>query len=140
MDIRLPSLGEGADSGTVVNILVKEGDALQKDQPILELETEKAVSTVPASAAGTVQKIRVKIGDKISAGQVILTLAEGAAAPPPVVVAPVSGARPLRAAGTAATTTIPGIPPPASPSVRKMAAQLGIDLTRVPGSEHGGGG
>ena len=140
MDIRLPSLGEGADSGIVVNIMVKEGDQVQKDQPILELETEKAVGTIPSSAAGTIQKIRVKIGDKISAGQVILTLAEAASAvaPEPVVVAPVSGARRPTAAGTAATTPIPGIPPPASPSVRRMAAQLGIDLTRVRGSEHGG--
>ena len=140
MDIRLPSLGEGADSGIVVNIMVKEGDQVQKDQPILELETEKAVGTIPSSAAGTIQKIRVKIGDKISAGQVILTLAETASAVAlePVVVAPVSGARRPTAAGTAATTPIPGIPPPASPSVRRMAAQLGIDLTRVRGSEHGG--
>src|ERR1043166_9649681 len=140
MDIRLPSLGEGADSGIVVNIMVKEGDQVQKDQPILELETEKAVGTIPSSAAGSVQKVRVKIGDKISAGQVILTLAETASAVAlePVVVAPVSGARRPKAAGTAATTPIPGIPPPASPSVRRMAAQLGIYLTRVRGSEHGG--
>src|SRR5213592_2510217 len=125
MDIRLPSLGEGADSGTVVNIMVKEGDHVQKDQPILELETEKAVGTIPASAAGTVQKILVKVGDKISAGQVIVTLADGGAAPAGVVEAAVPAAVPTarppvaRAAGTAATTTIPGFPPPASPSVRK---------------------
>ena len=144
MDIRLPSLGEGADSGTVVNIMVKEGDSVQKDQPILELETEKAVGTIPASAAGTVHKIRVKVGDKISAGQVIVTLADGGAAPAGAVEAAVPAAVPTarppvaRAAGTAAATTVPGFPPPASPSVRKMAAQLGIDLTRVRGSEHGG--
>jgi pyruvate dehydrogenase E2 component (dihydrolipoamide acetyltransferase) len=145
MDIRLPSLGEGADSGTIVNILVKKGDRIKKDQPILELETEKAVGTIPSSAAGTVSEIRVKVGDKISAGQTILSLAEvGAAAeapPAPKGVAPREGTRPATtAAGTAATTPkqIPGIPPPASPSVRKVARDLGIDLTRVRGSEYGG--
>ena len=47
MDLKLPHLGEGADSGTVVNLFVKEGDTITKDQPILELENEKAVATIP---------------------------------------------------------------------------------------------
>ncbi|MGD0650709.1 MAG: 2-oxo acid dehydrogenase subunit E2 [Verrucomicrobiia bacterium] len=145
MDIKLPSLGEGADSGVVVNILVKEGDQVQKDQPVLELETEKAVGTIPSSASGTVTSIRVKVGDKIAVGQVILSVAESGAAP--VVEAAVPAAPPARpvtpvtpAAGTAATTpkAIPGFPPPASPSVRKLARDLSIDLMRVPGSGHGG--
>jgi pyruvate dehydrogenase E2 component (dihydrolipoamide acetyltransferase) len=141
MDIKLPNLGEGADSGVVVNILVKAGDQIQKDQPVLELETEKAVGSIPAPAAGTVQSIRVKIGDKISAGQVILTLAgvaaAGTAAVPREAGKPIAPpARP--APGTGATTTIPGIPPAASPTVRKLAAQLGLDLAQVPGSEAGG--
>ena len=66
MQIRLPQLGEGADSGTVVSILVKEGDQVKKDQPVIELENEKAVASIPASASGTVTKIHVKPGDKIS--------------------------------------------------------------------------
>ena len=145
MNVKLPNLGEGADSGVVVSILVKEGDQIRKDQPILELETEKAVGTIPSSASGTVTSIRVKVGDKVSAGQVILSVAESGAVP--VVEAAVPAAPPARpvtpvtpAAGTAATTpkAIPGFPPPASPSVRKMARDLGIDLTRVPGSGHGG--
>lgn len=135
MDIRLPSLGEGADSGVVVNILVKEGDAVQKEQTIIELETDKAVGSIPSSASGVVQKILVNIGDKISAGTVILSLAgDVAAAPAPKSVAPAA-----RPAATAVTPrTVPGIPAAASPSVRKMAAQLGIDLSLVPGSGHGG--
>ena len=56
MDVKLPNLGEGADSGTVVNLFVKEGDQIAKDQPILELENEKAVATIPSTAAGTVAK------------------------------------------------------------------------------------
>src|SRR5205809_3148838 len=101
MDIRLPSLGEGADSGVVVNILVKEGDQIQKDQPVLELETEKAVGSIPAPAAGTVQSVRVKIGDKISAGQVILTLAGDVTAPAPAA-APRGVTRPIATAAAKA--------------------------------------
>jgi pyruvate dehydrogenase E2 component (dihydrolipoamide acetyltransferase) len=147
MDVRLPNLGEGADSGVVVSVLVKEGDQIQKEQPVLELETEKAVGMIPSSAAGTVANIRVKVGDKISAGQVILSLAEGGAAPSapvkpgsPAARTPREVARPATApSGPAAGyKEISGFPPPASPSVRKMARDLGIDLTHVPGSGHGG--
>lgn len=139
MDIRLPNLGEGADSGVVVNILVKAGDSVQLDQPILELETDKAVGSIPASAAGIVQQIRVNIGDKISAGAVLLTLAEstGAVAPAPAPVARPSAAQPVQPKRPPALSNN-GAPPAASPTVRKMAAQLGIDLSVVPGSGHGG--
>src|SRR5947199_1460102 len=82
MDVKLPHLGEGADSGTVVNLFVKEGDQITKDQPILELENEKAVATIPSTAAGTVGKIFVKSGDKISVGQKLLSLTESAGAEP----------------------------------------------------------
>src|SRR5215470_8677089 len=76
MDLKLPHLGEGADSGTVVNLFVKEGDQIAKDQPVLELENEKAVATIPSTASGRVTKIFVKAGDKLSVGQRILTLNE----------------------------------------------------------------
>src|SRR5438045_2434418 len=78
MDLKLPPLGEGADSGTVVSLFVKEGDQIRKDQPILELENEKAVATIPSNASGTVSKLFVKTGDKISVGQRILSLTEAA--------------------------------------------------------------
>src|SRR5262245_27452251 len=81
MDLTLPALGEGADSGTVVNLFVKEGDQIAKDQPVLELENEKAVATIPASSAGTVSKLYVKTGDKISVGQRILSIQEGGEKP-----------------------------------------------------------
>ena len=68
MDLKLPHLGEGADSGTVVNLFVKEGDRISKDQPILELENEEAVATIPSTAEGVVTKVFVKAGDKISVG------------------------------------------------------------------------
>ena len=88
MDLKLPNLGEGADSGTVVNIFVKEGDQITKDQPILELENEKAVATIPASGAGTITKIYVKPGDKLSVGQRLVSLGDAPGAVPPPQPAP----------------------------------------------------
>src|SRR5690242_7743078 len=82
MELKLPNLGEGADSGTVVNLFVKEGDQITKDQPILELENEKAVATIPSTAAGTVTKIHVRTGEKISVGQNLLSLVTTETAPP----------------------------------------------------------
>src|SRR6266487_2671863 len=84
MDLKLPNLGEGADSGVVVNVFVKEGDPVAKDQAVIELENEKAVASIPSTAAGVVSKLFVKPGDKLSVGQRILSLRDGgkAAAPP----------------------------------------------------------
>src|SRR6185295_15563979 len=83
MDLKLPKLGEGADSGVVVNVFVKEGDTVAKDQAIIELENEKAVASIPATEGGVVSKVHVKAGDKLSVGQRILTLGAGAVAPAP---------------------------------------------------------
>jgi len=200
MDVRLPRLGEGADSGVVATVFVKEGDQVKKDQPVLELESEKAVASIPAPSAGTVTKIFVKEGDEIKVGGLIMILSENGAkdgvaaedggkhgsASATAVVAPARAAGPSaprqgamadtsplrlidasvgdespgetsidvlpagagdgakRAAATAAVSaSFPvvhpqGTPPPASPSLRKIARELGIDLHRVPGSERGG--
>src|ERR1043165_1565225 len=85
MDLKLPKLGEGADSGVVVNIFVKEGDSVTEGQSVIELENEKAVASVPSTAAGVVTKIHIKPGAKISVGQRILTWSEsgGSGAPAP---------------------------------------------------------
>ncbi|MBM3841009.1 MAG: branched-chain alpha-keto acid dehydrogenase subunit E2 [Verrucomicrobia bacterium] len=152
MDIKLPSLGEGADSGTVVNIFVKEGDSITKDQPVLELENEKAVASIPSTAAGVVCRIFVKVGDKLSVGQRILSLAGGDADSPATETRVAAPAVPSTSAsgGVAANTAETGAAPSeddaepssaspvASPSIRKLALELGIDLRRVRGSERGG--
>src|SRR5713101_4414722 len=153
MDLRLPNLGEGADSGTVVTLFVKEGDTIAKDQPVLELENEKAVATIPSTAAGTITKIFVKVGDKISVGQRILSLSEraGAAGPSVGLARPPSPRSPQEPEPTEAPIEAEEVPhaeplpeakpvvaPVAAPSVRKLARDLGMDLTRVQGSERGG--
>jgi len=76
-DFTLPELGENISAGDVLRVLVKPGDAIAKDQPVLELETDKATIEVPSSVAGTVGEIKVKAGDKVKVGQVILTVADG---------------------------------------------------------------
>jgi pyruvate/2-oxoglutarate dehydrogenase complex dihydrolipoamide acyltransferase (E2) component len=133
MDVKLPKLGEGADSGVVVNIFVKEGDTVTNGQAIIELENEKAVASIPSTAAGKVDKIFVKNGDRISVGQRLIAVGgDGQAAPAP------SGApKPAAKKQSAAPAPEPddveedaapdddgevvNPDPIASPSVRKMA-------------------
>ncbi|MBI4395112.1 MAG: 2-oxo acid dehydrogenase subunit E2 [Candidatus Omnitrophica bacterium] len=125
IQIKIPFLAEGVDSGTVVSILISEGAAVKKDQTILELETNKATAPIPSPYAGTVAKILVKEGEEVRVGQAVVTLAGSGATPS----APPAEEKQLPTAG---------LPPPASPSVRKMARDLGIDLTKIRGSERGG--
>ena len=79
-EFKIPELGENVTGGEVVRVLVKPGDALKKEQPVLELETDKATIEVPSNVEGTVREIKVKQGDKIKVGQLVLTLDEGGAA------------------------------------------------------------
>ncbi len=81
-DFILPSLGENVAAGDVLRVLVKPGDMLDKDQPVLELETDKATIEVPSTVAGQVKEVKVKAGDKVKVGQAILTVEDGAAAAP----------------------------------------------------------
>jgi pyruvate dehydrogenase E2 component (dihydrolipoamide acetyltransferase) len=79
-DFTLPELGENITAGDVVRVLVKQGDTIDKDQPVLELETDKATIEVPSSVSGRVSAIKVKAGDKVKVGQAILTVDGGEAA------------------------------------------------------------
>ncbi|MGD0815482.1 MAG: 2-oxo acid dehydrogenase subunit E2 [Verrucomicrobiota bacterium] len=154
MDLKLPPLGEGVDSGSVVSILVKEGEQVQKGQGIIELETGKAVAPVPASVAGKVTKIIVAVGDTISVGQPILSLETSPAAP-----AKPASQKPAPAPSPRATRPAPAEPPPeeetgdevaepeeetsgpepaASPTIRRLARELGLNLKKIRGSENGG--
>ena len=82
-EFKIPELGENVSAGDVVRILVKAGDTLAKDQPVLELETDKATIEVPSDVAGVVQEVKVKPGDKVKVGQLVLTVGdEGGAAKP----------------------------------------------------------
>ncbi len=89
-DFKLPELGENIASGDVLRVLVQVGDTIERDQPVLELETDKATIEVPSSVAGRVTGVSVKAGDKVKVGQTILSVAGEAAATTPAAVAPVS--------------------------------------------------
>lgn len=129
VEVRLPALAEGADSGTVVSVQVTPGSRIEKGQTILELENQKAVAPIPSTASGRVIKVYVKQGDAITVGQVLVSVEaeEGAGGTAPAAPSPATR---LPSAGSAA--------PPISPSLRKMARELGIDLGKVKGSERGG--
>lgn len=162
IEFKLPSLGENVDTGDVVRILVKVGDTVKADQPLLEMETGKATVEIPATAGGVVKKIHVKEGTKAKVGQVIFTL-DGAAAPaaaapaapaaPPPAAAPAAPAAPAPAPTAPAPTVPPPLPrapatpvapvvaessAPAAPSTRKFAREIGVDIGQVPGSGPGG--
>lgn len=76
-EFKLPEVGEGIESGTVVSVLVSVGDTISEDQAILELETDKAVVEVPSTVSGVVESINVKANEEAKVGQVILTVGEG---------------------------------------------------------------
>jgi pyruvate dehydrogenase E2 component (dihydrolipoamide acetyltransferase) len=82
-EFTLPELGENITSGEVLKVLVQPGDAVAKDQPVIELETDKATIEVPCPAAGVVKEVKVKAGDKVNVGQAILSIDEGSAAQQP---------------------------------------------------------
>src|ERR1043165_8036166 len=101
MDVKLPQLAEGVESGTIVSILVAEGQEVKKDKPFMELETQKAVGSIPAPSAGGVRKIHVKQGMEVSVGQVLISID---AAPSVATAAPPTAQRPSKSAVQSATT------------------------------------
>lgn len=156
MDVTLPPLAEGADSGTVVSVLVSVGDEIKAEQSVIEIENEKAIAPIPSTGAGKVTAVYVKEGDTLAVGQKIISIGGGgeAKAAAPVAEPAPQAAKPQPAAATpapvhAATIAVStavdyqyqspsGFSPPASPSVCRVAAETGLDLSRVQGSEHGG--
>ncbi|PYR80039.1 MAG: branched-chain alpha-keto acid dehydrogenase subunit E2 [Acidobacteria bacterium] len=182
-EFKVPELGENISQGDVTRVLVKVGDTIGKDQPVVELETDKATIEVPSSVAGTVKEIKVKPGEKVKVGAVILTVddngADASAKPeeeekaapekpekekPEKVVS-----MPRREAPAPAPSPQPASPPspapqasgrqgpaepaksdppqirqsegpaaPASPSVRRLAREIGVDINEVQGAGPGG--
>lgn len=136
----LPELGEGITGGMVVTVLVAKGDKLELDQPILELETDKAVIEVPSTVTGIIEDIQVKVGDEAKVGQTILLLSaqnqEAKAARPAQAKTEVARTEPTKAIPLAASQkpAKPGALLPAAPSVRRLAREMGIDLAQVTGS------
>ena len=146
IEVKVPDIGDFKDV-PVIEVLVKPGDSVQAEAPLLTLESDKATIEVPSPAAGTVREVKVKVGDKVSQGTLLLLLETGDAAAPAAVAATVS-ASPAPASGApaaapAAAPAPPSAPAPgqeggakahASPSVRRFARELGVEIARVTGS------
>lgn len=133
-EVKLPEVGEGIESGTVVGVLVSVGDEVKRDQPLIELETDKAVVEVPSSADGVVQSINVEENQEAKVGQVIVTLdAAGAATPAEAETraseapapAPPSKAAPPQPAG--GESSAPSSPPEAQPARRQPAPRAAVN-------------
>ncbi len=150
IEVKVPDIGD-FKGVPVIEILVKPGDAIKAEDPLIVLESDKATMEVPAPESGVVSELLVQVGDKVAEGSPILTLvADGAAAPSPAAPpppAPEAKPEPVPVPGPApeagkplSTMPILGLRAPladfgdvlASPAVRRLARELDIDLTRTP--------
>ena len=144
-EVKVPDIG-GFKGVTVIEVAVKKGDTLAAEQTLITLETDKATMDVPAPFAGVVKEMKIKAGDKVSEGDLI-ALVEGSAAvkaePAPQTAAPAASApvaaKPAPAPAPVAAMTSPapaasGGSAHASPSIRRFARELGVNLTQVGGS------
>jgi len=172
-EFKVPELGENVATGDVTKVLVNVGDTITREQPVLELETDKATIEVPSSVAGVVKEIRVKKGDKVTVGAVVLTVdapasgngdrAAAATTPPPdaapsLDAPPVAAPQSAPAQASASSRVVPmpvrqtqepapapaaAAPPPArpdgraapaSPAVRRLAREIGVNINDVEGT------
>ncbi|HVN68671.1 MAG TPA: dihydrolipoyllysine-residue acetyltransferase [Candidatus Binatia bacterium] len=140
IEVRVPDIGDFKDV-PVIEVLVKAGDRVKKNDSLVTLESEKASMEIPAESDGVVKEIKVKVGDKVSQGTPLLLLdSDGAAKPAaPAAAAPAPQATPVAPAAQAAPP--PAAPPPsydatvhASPVVRRLARERGVDLRRISGT------
>jgi pyruvate dehydrogenase E2 component (dihydrolipoamide acetyltransferase) len=156
IEIKVPDIGDFKDI-PVIEVLVKEGDRVEKEQSLVTLESDKATMEVPASHAGIVKQIKLKLGDKVSEGALVLVLeadaqssaapAAAAASPTPAVASPPPPAQAPSPPPPAPAQVVASAAPSAvavdeegfkrahaSPAVRKFARELGVDLSKVKGS------
>jgi len=142
----LPDLGEGLTEAEIVKVLVREGDTIQEDAPLLEVETDKAQVEIPSPMGGRVEKVHVAPGQTVKVGAPLVTFGDaassggGPAAPAAAGAArkmPPSPAAPAAAPPPAAPRAGGG-PVPATPSTRRLARELGVNLNMVAGSGPGG--
>ncbi len=163
IDFHLPDLGENIESADVVNVLVNVGDFIEKDQGIIEIETDKATIEVPSNVSGKVIEVLVKAGDKAKVGQTIIKIETSETKEELVsetLETPAAKKQELPEQKEQATPTVkqeakgelPKLQPmeldeqppilkgaaPAAPSVRRLAREIGVDINKVPGTGPGG--
>ena len=148
VEVKVPDIGD-YDAVPVIEVHVKPGDVINAEDALVTLESDKATMDVPSPKAGTVKEVKVKVGDNVSEGTLILILeaaggaavaaptAAAAPAPAPAAAAPApapAAAAPAPAAAAPAAAGVTGKAAHASPSVRKFARELGVDVSRVAGT------
>ncbi len=158
IEVKVPDIGEFKNI-PVIEVLVKPGDTVSAEDPLVTLESDKATMDVPSPAAGVVREIKLKIGDKVSEGALVLLLEATATTAPDAESAPAAAPQPIAAVSApvpqASAGPRPSSPAPAAssaparaeariesgsgkshagPSVRRFARELGVDLSRVRGS------
>ena len=161
MEFKLPELGEGIESGQVIEVFVSAGEKVSAEQPLLEVETDKAAVELPSPVAGTVSEVCVSGGETVGIGQVLVRIDDGAGgadAPEEKETEPAAGREPKdeepktdekpepeeppeekkepssRPADGPAVSKSPSLNAPASPSVRRLAREIGVDILSVTGT------
>ncbi len=142
MDFRLPDIGEGVHEGEIVKWLVKEGDQVSEDQPLVEVMTDKATVEIPSPAKGKIQKIYFKEGQTVQVESVLVSILEeggvqktsavpSSKTPTPAPLTPPKTTSPLT---SSAAPQMSGGAVLATPAIRKLAKDLGVDLSKIKGS------
>ena len=155
VQFRIPELGENIESATAVRVAVQVGDRVEKEQTLLELETDKATIEVPSEISGVIKAVNVKAGDKVTVGQVVLEFSDVALETAPAPVEEVTSDQRLESRMRDAVakqeeprTEVPEPGPiptpfglersvrmaPAAPSVRRFAREIGVDIQQVQGT------
>jgi pyruvate/2-oxoglutarate dehydrogenase complex dihydrolipoamide acyltransferase (E2) component len=143
-EFKLPDLGEGLTEGEIARWLVEEGQEIAEDDPLVEIATDKTTVEIPSPAAGLVSRILVQEGEVVPVGTVLVVIgADGPAAAAPAATAPAAAA-PAAAALEPAAVAEPKIPPSntlqlgekvrATPLVRRLAQELGVELEAISGT------
>jgi len=136
-DIRVPTLGESVTEATIGKWFKKPGEAVAVDEPLVELETDKVTIEVPAPAAGVLAEISAKDGETVAVGALLGQIKDGAGAAPKPAAAKPAAAKPAEAPKAETPAAPPKAAPadaPLAPSVRRVAAESGMDASTVPGS------
>jgi len=147
IEVKVPDIGDFKEV-EVIEVMVKVGDTIKVDQSLITVESDKASMEIPSSHAGVVKEIKIKVGDKVAMGSTVLVVEStgGAAAPAAAAPAPAAAAAPSPAPAAAPAPAVAAAAPAsqgsvqtgklahASPSIRKFARELGVDLGKVPGT------
>ncbi|ROH89409.1 2-oxoglutarate dehydrogenase complex dihydrolipoyllysine-residue succinyltransferase [Stagnimonas aquatica] len=134
IEIKVPNLPESVSSATVATWHVKAGDTVKREQNLVDLETDKVMLEVPATADGVLTEIRIQPGATVQAGDVIGILTEGAAAAAPAAPA-AAAAAPVKAEAATSAASAEDVQ---GPAVRKLLAELGLSAEGIPASGRGG--